>query len=155
MAYGTPGRPLSEPRSPFKVRKAQRAAFQLLKQRAYQSPDAVERRAKNAQHVLVTRARKKLRIMLGGGKESPWTLDQLRRLNLAEIALIAEYSKTRLDSLTPEQQARFKRNAEIFAVAWMTDRMFADLVDFELPKATTRPYREAVSNAARRAPGQQ
>lgn len=134
MAYGAPGRPLSEPRSPYHVRKAQRRAFEILKQQVYQSPEAVEYRRKNADHFLRARARKKLKAMLRGDSTAPWTVDQLRRLNRAEIALIADYAKARLDSLTPEQQESFRRNAGAFMVAWMTDRLFRDLVEFELPR---------------------
>ena len=65
---------------------------------------------------------------------SQFCLRKLRRLNRAEIALIADYAKARLDSLTPEQQESFRRNAGAFMVAWMTDRLFRDLVEFELPR---------------------
>jgi hypothetical protein len=101
VAYGAPGRPLSEPRSPFAVRRADRAAFQVLKEQARQSPAATERRARNAQKVLKTRARKKVKKLVRGEAESPFTLDQLRQLNPAEIDVLVGYVRARLDSLTP------------------------------------------------------
>jgi hypothetical protein len=133
VAYGAPGRPLSEPRSPFAVRRADRAAFQVLKEQARQSPAATERRARNAQKVLKTRARKKVKKLVRGEAESPFTLDQLRQLNPAEIDVLVGYVRARLDSLTPVQRARYRRNAGVFVTAWLTDQQLRDLAEFELP----------------------
>lgn len=125
MAYGTVGRPVSEPRSSFAERKAQREAFRQMKIELANSPEEQARRAKKQAGDMVTKARRKLRKALAGVAIEPFTMAQIGALNPVEMAQLEREARGRLGKLTEAERDTFKRNS------------WAALLSFSVPELKT------------------
>ena len=50
------------------------------------------------------------------------------------MAKISDYVKARLDAPSEEQRNRLSKQNVFLRLSWLTDRQFADLAEFELPR---------------------